>query len=86
MIPYHDENVTRRTPLLTVAIIAVNALVWVLVEGAGSALPLARAVCDLGLIPGELSGPNRSEFIRAMGRAPIVKMSRMIPPTPVAAP
>ncbi len=56
MIPYHDENVTRRTPLLTVAIIAVNALVWVLVEGAGSALPLARAVCDLGLIPGELSG------------------------------
>ena len=43
MIPYHDENVTRRTPLLTVAIIAVNALVWVLVEGAGSALPLARA-------------------------------------------
>ena len=27
-----------------------------------------------------------AEFISAMGRAPMVKMSRMIPPTPVAAP
>ena len=27
-----------------------------------------------------------SEFIEAIGRAPIVKMSRRIPPTPVAAP
>ena len=32
------------------------------------------------------SSPKRSEFISAIGRAPIVKMSRMIPPTPVAAP
>ena len=30
--------------------------------------------------------PNRSEFSAAIGRAPIVKMSRRIPPTPVAAP
>ena len=30
--------------------------------------------------------PKRSEFISAIGRAPIVKMSRMMPPTPVAAP
>jgi rhomboid family protein len=27
-----------------------------LVQGAGAALPLARSVCDLGLIPGELTG------------------------------
>ena len=32
------------------------------------------------------SGPKRSEFSSAIGRAPIVKMSRMMPPTPVAAP
>ena len=31
-------------------------------------------------------GPKRSELSRNSGRAPIVKMSRMIPPTPVAAP
>ncbi len=30
--------------------------------------------------------PKRSEFSDAIGRAPIVKMSRRIPPTPVAAP
>ena len=35
---------------------------------------------------GSASDPNRSEFSEAMGRAPIVKMSRRIPPTPVAAP
>ena len=31
-------------------------------------------------------GPNRSEFTEQIGRAPIVKMSRTMPPTPVAAP
>ena len=30
--------------------------------------------------------PKRKESRMAMGRAPIVKMSRRIPPTPVAAP
>ncbi len=30
--------------------------------------------------------PKRSESSEAIGRAPIVKMSRRIPPTPVAAP
>ncbi len=32
------------------------------------------------------SGPKRSEFRMATGRAPMVKMSRTMPPTPVAAP
>ncbi|CAB5009723.1 unannotated protein [freshwater metagenome] len=32
------------------------------------------------------SVPNLSGSINAMGRAPIEKMSRIIPPTPVAAP
>jgi hypothetical protein len=35
---------------------------------------------------GELSSPKRSEFKAQIGRAPIVKISRMMPPTPVAAP
>ena len=35
---------------------------------------------------GEVIGPKRSELSKNSGRAPIVKMSRMIPPTPVAAP
>ena len=32
------------------------------------------------------SGPNRSGSMTATGRAPIARMSRTIPPTPVAAP
>ena len=31
-------------------------------------------------------GPNRSEFTAQIGRAPIVKISRTMPPTPVVAP
>ena len=37
-------------------------------------------------IRGASSRPKRSEFSDAIGRAPIVKTSRRMPPTPVAAP
>jgi membrane associated rhomboid family serine protease len=56
MFPYHDENETQRTPYVTIALIAMNVFVWVTVQGAGSAVALARSVCELGLIPGELTG------------------------------
>jgi len=56
MIPYHDENETQRTPIVTFALIGVNVLVWLLIQGAGSTVALARSVCELGLIPGELTG------------------------------
>ncbi len=56
MFPYRDENETQRTPYVTLAFIALNVLAWVFVQGAGASLPLARSVCDLGLIPGELTG------------------------------
>ena len=56
MFPYHDENETQRTPYVTLVLIGTNVLVWLLVQGAGTALPLARSVCELGLIPGELTG------------------------------
>ncbi|MBI2188449.1 MAG: rhomboid family intramembrane serine protease [Acidobacteria bacterium] len=55
MIPYHDENETLRTPIVTLAIIALTTLAWLLVQGAGAALPLMQSVCELGLIPGELT-------------------------------
>ena len=56
MFPYHDENETQRPPYVTMALIAMNVIMWLLVQGAGSTLALARSVCDLGLIPGELTG------------------------------
>ena len=63
MFPYRDENETVRTPIVTFAIIGLNLLVWLLVQGAGGTSVdaagnvggLAASVCNLGLIPGELT-------------------------------
>ena len=59
MIPYHDENQTIRTPVVTFALIGLNVAMWLFVQGAGTTLPLARSVCELGLIPGELTASVR---------------------------
>ncbi len=56
MFPYHDENETQKTPYITLFLIAANVLAWVMVQGAGTMPALARSVCNLGLIPGELTG------------------------------
>jgi membrane associated rhomboid family serine protease len=54
MFPYKDENPTERPSVITFAIIAANVLAFILVQGAGAEGPLARSVCELGLIPGEI--------------------------------
>jgi membrane associated rhomboid family serine protease len=56
VIPYHDENATQRPAYITFLLIALCVLAWLLVQGAGATLPLASSVCDLGLIPGLLTG------------------------------
>jgi len=53
--PYRDENKTIRTPVVTFALIAANFLGWFLVQGAGMTVALLESVCNLGLIPGELT-------------------------------
>ena len=55
MFPYHDENQTQRTPIVTAVLIAACVAMWLLVQGAGAETPLAASVCNLGLIPGELT-------------------------------
>src|SRR5262245_61901656 len=64
MFPYHDENATERPAYVTMAFIAVNVLVWIFIQGAGAAVPLAVSVCNHGLIPAELtlSRPPGSSF------------------------
>jgi membrane associated rhomboid family serine protease len=54
MFPYKDENPTERAAIVTVAVIIANVLVFILLQGAGAGGQLARSVCDLGLIPGEI--------------------------------
>jgi membrane associated rhomboid family serine protease len=55
MFPYHDENDTLRTPVVTFALIAITVFAWVVLQGAGTDPALAASVCNLGLIPGELT-------------------------------
>jgi membrane associated rhomboid family serine protease len=56
MFPLSDDNPTLRSPVVTYAILGLMAAAWVLVQGAGLAeLPLATSVCNLGLVPGELT-------------------------------
>ena len=69
MFPYRDENETLRPAIITAAIIGLNIIVWLLIQGAGSDLALAKSVCDLGLIPGELTGllPPGTKFTMGPG-------------------
>jgi membrane associated rhomboid family serine protease len=54
VIPYRDENPTTLRPIVTVGIIALNVAAWIFVERLGSANAVAAAVCNYGLIPGEV--------------------------------
>jgi membrane associated rhomboid family serine protease len=59
-IPISDENPTLRFPLVTVLLLLAMGAVWVVVEGAGlDGHALAAAVCNYGLVPGELTGKAR---------------------------
>jgi membrane associated rhomboid family serine protease len=55
MFPISDDNPTLRAPVMTIGILVVTWAVWVLVQGAGSPAALAVSVCNLGLVPGELT-------------------------------
>jgi len=56
MIPLSDEHRTLRTPVMTYAIIATILMVWFVIQGAGFNEPaLAASVCNLGMVPGEIT-------------------------------
>ncbi len=56
MLPIHDNVPTRRFPAVTVALIVVNACVWLFYE-----LPnLEGAILDLGFFPCEVDGACRA--------------------------
>jgi rhomboid family protein len=69
MFPYRDENPTERPAVITVSIIIANVLAFILLQGAGAQGPLARSVCELGLMPGEVlhSVPPGSSIALAPG-------------------
>lgn len=56
MFPIRDDNPQLRRPYATILLIAINALVWLLMQAAGSEPGLSRSICQLGLIPADLLG------------------------------
>ncbi len=59
MFPYRDDNPTLGTPFVTAALIVMNVVAWVLIQGMGSEPLLSKSVCELGLIPGDFLGRLR---------------------------
>lgn len=56
MIPLSDENPTLHPPYMTYAILGAILMVWIVVQGAGlDSATLAATVCNLGMVPGELT-------------------------------
>jgi membrane associated rhomboid family serine protease len=57
MIPLSDDNPTVRVPVMTILLLAAMLSAWVIVQGAGfDHTTLAMSVCNLGLVPAELTG------------------------------
>jgi membrane associated rhomboid family serine protease len=56
VFPIRDDNPHFLTPYVTYAIIGLNVAAWLLVQGLGIEPKLTAAVCNFGLIPGELLG------------------------------
>ncbi|MFN0061951.1 MAG: rhomboid family intramembrane serine protease [Myxococcaceae bacterium] len=57
MIPISDDNPTLRTPWMTYILLAGILGTWALLQRFGfQPMALAASVCDLGLVPGEISG------------------------------
>ena len=56
MIPIGDENPTLGFSAMTYGLIALNVALWLVVEHAGlDPVVLASRVCDLGMVPGEIT-------------------------------
>lgn len=58
MIPLGDEYPTVSTPVMTYAILAGMFVTWIVVQGAGlpgGDVKLLTSVCNLGMVPGELT-------------------------------
>jgi membrane associated rhomboid family serine protease len=57
MIPIGDDNHTVRVPLMTYLLLGAIVATWFLAQSAGfDATVLTASVCNLGLVPGELTG------------------------------
>jgi membrane associated rhomboid family serine protease len=58
MIPLSDDNPTLRTPIMTWLLLGAMFAVWIVVQGGGfpgNDYKLVASICNLGMVPGELT-------------------------------
>ena len=68
MIPISDDNPTLHTPWMTYVILAGIFGAWLLLQGAGlDGYRLAASVCNLGMVPAELTGGREAGFQVSLG-------------------
>ena len=68
MIPISDENPVLHAPVMTYVLLALIFGAWVIVQGAGlDPAQLAASVCNLGLVPAELTGGRPVGYALPMG-------------------
>ena len=69
MLPISDDNPTLHTPWMTYVLLVVTLGAWVLLQGAGlSEYRLAASVCNLGMVPAELTGGRAPGFQVPLGQ------------------
>ncbi len=69
MFPINDENPTLRTPWMTISLLVVTWATWIFLQGAGTSVEsLAVSICNLGLVPGELTKMAPLGFGVPLGR------------------
>lgn len=57
MIPLSDDNPTLRVPVATILLLAAMLSAWLIIQGGGfDHTALAMSVCNLGMVPAELTG------------------------------
>jgi len=56
MFPIRDENPQLQIPYVTYALIALNVIAWLALQGVGVEPTLSASVCQYGLIPADLMG------------------------------
>lgn len=68
MFPIRDQNPTLRPPVMTIALIVANVLVWALLQRLGTWPGIAESMCHWALIPGDLLGSADPGTVVPLGR------------------
>lgn len=86
MIPIRDDNPTLRRPVVTIALLAIMAFVWLFFQGGGfNPVTLASTICNWGVVPAELTGgaPLGTAVLIGPGMACVVDAEPVNIATPV---